>query len=291
MGIGKRQQEVWAMRGKMRSPGHPVAGRDVRVRFWKAIARGVSTEVAAVQTGVSPAVGARWFRHSGGMTPISLAPITERYLSFREREEIAILHAQHVGVRAIARRLNRAPSNTKPRNTINNTQTDKPTHKPTSPHKTRCGSIGVLLKIGVLSSVGMILLIVGLVLMLLGTESHLHRYVLSSQPRQHHNQGWSVSRGSHQLRESGRTQYLKDRFLNMEQNRDQEMDKTAKQEQDAETGGGNDPFFDLDGDGKVSVAETLKADAELANTYAKDAQKKGGPKGWLAGIFRKFLKR
>ena len=110
MGIGKRQQEVWAMRGKMRSPGHPVAGRDVRVRFWKAIARGVSTEVAAVQTGVSPAVGARWFRHSGGMTPISLAPITERYLSFHEREEIAILHAQHVGVRAIARRLNRAPS-------------------------------------------------------------------------------------------------------------------------------------------------------------------------------------
>lgn len=69
------------------------------------------------------------------------------------------------------------------------------------------------------------------------------------------------------------------------------MDKTAKQGQEAETGGGNDPFFDLDGDGKVSVAETLKADAELANTYAKDAQKKGGPIGWVAGIFRKFLKR
>ena len=77
----------------------------------------------------------------------------------------------------------------------------------------------------------------------------------------------------------------------MEQNRDQEIEKTAKRGQEAETGGGNDPFFDLDGDGKVSVAETLKADAELANTYAKNAQKKGGPKGWLAGIFRKFLKR
>ena len=77
----------------------------------------------------------------------------------------------------------------------------------------------------------------------------------------------------------------------MEQNSDQELDRTAMQEQDPEAGGGNDPFFDLDGDGKVSVAETLKADAELANTYAKDAQQKGGPKGWLAGIFRKFLKR
>jgi AraC-like DNA-binding protein len=98
------------MRGNMKSPGHPVAGRDIRVRFWKAIARGLSTEVAAAQTGVSPAVGARWFRHSGGMTPVSLAPLSKRYLSFREREEIVILHAQRVGVRAIARRLGRAPS-------------------------------------------------------------------------------------------------------------------------------------------------------------------------------------
>jgi len=110
MGIGKRQQEVRAMRGQMRSPGHPVAGRDVRVRFWEAIARGVSTEVAAVETGVSSAVGTRWFRQAGGMTPISLAPISERYWSFREREEIAILHAQHVGVREIVRQLGRCPS-------------------------------------------------------------------------------------------------------------------------------------------------------------------------------------
>jgi len=44
------------------------------------------------------------------MTPISLAPISERYLLFREREEIAILHAQHVGVREIAGQLGRCPS-------------------------------------------------------------------------------------------------------------------------------------------------------------------------------------
>lgn len=44
------------------------------------------------------------------MPPISLAPLSGRYLSFAEREEIAILHAQRVGVRAIARRLGRSPS-------------------------------------------------------------------------------------------------------------------------------------------------------------------------------------
>ena len=44
------------------------------------------------------------------MPPISLAPLSGRYLSFAEREEIAILHAQHVGVREIARRLKRSAS-------------------------------------------------------------------------------------------------------------------------------------------------------------------------------------
>jgi IS30 family transposase len=44
------------------------------------------------------------------MSPISLAPLSGRYLSFAEREEIAILHAQHVGLRHIARRISRSPS-------------------------------------------------------------------------------------------------------------------------------------------------------------------------------------
>src|SRR5207302_409716 len=34
---------------------------------------------------------------AGGMPPITLAPLSGRYLSFAEREEIAILHAQRVG--------------------------------------------------------------------------------------------------------------------------------------------------------------------------------------------------
>jgi IS30 family transposase len=111
MGIGKRQRAVRSMRGQMWSPGRPsTARREDRIRFWQAIGRGASTEVAAMLAGVSAAVGARWFRQAGGMPPISLAPASGRYLAFAEREEIAILHAQAVGVRQIARRLGRSPS-------------------------------------------------------------------------------------------------------------------------------------------------------------------------------------
>ena len=111
MGVRERQAAVRAMRGQMWSPGRPSkAGREDRVRFWQAIARGMSSEDAAGEVGVSQAVGSRWFRQAGGMPPISLGPVSGRYLSFAEREEIAVLHAQRVGVRAIARHLGRAPS-------------------------------------------------------------------------------------------------------------------------------------------------------------------------------------
>jgi len=111
MGVRERQQMVREMRGYMWSPGRPsTARREDRVRFWKAIARGMSSEDAAVEGGVSQAVGSRWFRQAGGMPPITLAPVSGRYLSLAEREEIAILHAQKLGVREIARRIGRAPS-------------------------------------------------------------------------------------------------------------------------------------------------------------------------------------
>ena len=95
----------------MRSPGRPRgAGRAEPQRFWKASARGLSSEEAAVSCGVSPPVGGRWFREGGGMPPISLAPPSARSLSCAEREEIAILRAQGAGVRDSARRVRRAPS-------------------------------------------------------------------------------------------------------------------------------------------------------------------------------------
>jgi IS30 family transposase len=70
----------------------------------------VSSEDAAAQAGVSAAVGVRWFREGGGMPSVTLAAPSGRYLSFAEREEIAILRAGGAGVREIARQLDRSPS-------------------------------------------------------------------------------------------------------------------------------------------------------------------------------------
>jgi IS30 family transposase len=94
-----------------RSGGHPPAGRrGHRVRFWEAITRGASSVDAATEAGVLPSIGVRWFRKGGGMPPLTLAPVSGRYLSFEEREEIAVLLARGCGVREIARQLGRAPS-------------------------------------------------------------------------------------------------------------------------------------------------------------------------------------
>jgi IS30 family transposase len=100
-----------AGRPAMRSPGRPpVARREHRQRFWVAIARGMPSEDAGIEAGVSPAVGTRWFRDSGGIRPVSLVPLSGRCLSFAEREEIAILRVRGCGVREIARRVGRSPS-------------------------------------------------------------------------------------------------------------------------------------------------------------------------------------
>lgn len=107
----ERQREVQLYRGQVPSPGRPtVAWREDRLRFWAAIARGVMTEDAAAEAGVSSPVAFRWFRHAGGVNPCLPPTVSGRYLSFSEREDIAIWHAQKLGVREIARRLKRDPS-------------------------------------------------------------------------------------------------------------------------------------------------------------------------------------
>src|SRR6266540_1305087 len=98
-----------AMRAPMRSPGRPEPSRAVQREFWRLIATGITTVQAAECVGVSSPVGIRWFRHAGGMTPLSLDEPTGRYLSFAEREEIALLKAQDKGVREIARTIGRDP--------------------------------------------------------------------------------------------------------------------------------------------------------------------------------------
>jgi IS30 family transposase len=96
-------------RSPMKSPGAPAHRREIERAFWRELAKGLLAEEAALAVGVSQAVGSRWFRHRGGM-PIDLGPLSGRYLTFREREEIAILCARGAGVREIARQLGRAAS-------------------------------------------------------------------------------------------------------------------------------------------------------------------------------------
>ena len=102
-------------RAPLLSPGRPpAAGRDEGRRFWAAIAAGTTSEDAAIAVGVSQAVGTRWFRKAGGMPPSmfgqSAKPLSGRYLSFAEREEIALLRVQGCSMEKVARRLGRAVS-------------------------------------------------------------------------------------------------------------------------------------------------------------------------------------
>ena len=97
-------------RSAMRSPGAPSLRHEIERRFWKQIATGITSERAAEAVGVSQPVGTRWFRHRGGMPLFMSSPISGRYLSFAEREEIGLLWAQGIGVRDIARQIGRSPS-------------------------------------------------------------------------------------------------------------------------------------------------------------------------------------
>jgi hypothetical protein len=105
---GQKQKQARLYRGQIPSPGRPtVAWREDRVRFWAAIARG---EDACVEARASGPVGFRWFRHAGGENPCLRSVVSGRYLSFGEREEIALSRAQGAGVRQMARQLGRSPS-------------------------------------------------------------------------------------------------------------------------------------------------------------------------------------
>ena len=102
-------------RAPLPSPGRPpVAGRSELQRFWLGIARGMTSEDAALEAGISQPVGTRLFRQAGGMAPAmfrsSTKPPSGRCLSFAEREEIALLRIQRLSRREIGRRLGRSAS-------------------------------------------------------------------------------------------------------------------------------------------------------------------------------------
>ncbi len=110
MGRPKGWTQKLTGREAMHSPGAPSLPRAIERLFWQQIATGITSEKAAEAVGVSPVVGARWFRHRGGMPLFLSRPISGKYLSFAQREEFGLLRAQNMGVREIARRIRRSPS-------------------------------------------------------------------------------------------------------------------------------------------------------------------------------------
>ena len=108
--VRRQQAADRAVRQAMRSPGAPPHPRETERLFWVEIAKGLLPAEAGIAVGASQPVGQRWFHNAGGMPPFDLGPLSGRCLSFREREEIALLKAQGAGVRRIAREVGRNPS-------------------------------------------------------------------------------------------------------------------------------------------------------------------------------------
>jgi transposase, IS30 family len=89
--------------------GRPPAPRAVRVRFWEGIRAGLLPGDAAVAAGLSWRAR-EWFAAAGGVKANGPGPVSGRYLSVMEREEIAVGLAAGKPVRQIARELGRAAS-------------------------------------------------------------------------------------------------------------------------------------------------------------------------------------
>lgn len=87
-----------------------VALRVVRRVFWRQIGLGLTTADAAEVAGVSRQAGEEWLRQAGGMSPMPLTEPSSRHLTQIEREVIAAGVARGDSIRAIAQRLERAPS-------------------------------------------------------------------------------------------------------------------------------------------------------------------------------------
>jgi transposase, IS30 family len=89
--------------------GRPPASRDARVRFWEGVRAGLLPGEAVVAAGLSWRAQ-RWFGEAGGVKANGPGPVSGRYLSLAEREEIALGRAAGKPVRQIARELGRAAS-------------------------------------------------------------------------------------------------------------------------------------------------------------------------------------
>jgi IS30 family transposase len=95
----------------MRKFTKPDLPREHERRFWRAIRAGLTLREATESAGASLGWGARLLAKAGGVNPTKTTePSGGRYLRFEEREEIMRLQASGMGVREIAREIDRNPS-------------------------------------------------------------------------------------------------------------------------------------------------------------------------------------
>jgi IS30 family transposase len=85
---------------------------ELESEYWQLIQSGVGTVEACKRLGIGRKTGYRWRMENGGLPPERLAEDarSNRYLSLLERQRIATLRRDGLGVREIARLLGRAPS-------------------------------------------------------------------------------------------------------------------------------------------------------------------------------------
>jgi transposase, IS30 family len=81
--------------------------RGVQIRFWEGVGSGLSVTAASHAAGVSRTPGLAWFRQAGGVLSNAPRPLSDRFLSLTEREEIALGVAREHSLRRIGRDLGR----------------------------------------------------------------------------------------------------------------------------------------------------------------------------------------
>jgi IS30 family transposase len=90
--------------------GRPGLARSERVAFWEGVRDGLETADAAVAAGIGHSAAYRLFGEAGGVKGNGPVAGCGRYLSFAEREEIAVGLAAGESRRSIAARLGRHPA-------------------------------------------------------------------------------------------------------------------------------------------------------------------------------------
>jgi transposase, IS30 family len=81
-----------------------------RRRFWDRVRSGLTVSDAAAAAGVARPSALGWFAEAGGVNPYELVGVSGRYLSFEEREQIALDLAAGRSQAEVARALGRSPS-------------------------------------------------------------------------------------------------------------------------------------------------------------------------------------